>query len=52
MSSQARITEQVITCVSPELKRQILESAERNCRSLSREVEYRLNESYARESKS
>jgi hypothetical protein len=46
MAAIARETESMITRVSPDLKRQVEESAARNHRSLAREIEYSLLKVY------
>ena len=46
MAAIARETEPLIARVSPDVKRQVIESAARNHRSLAREVEYQLAYAY------
>jgi hypothetical protein len=46
MAATSRETESMITRVSPELKQQVIESADHNKRSLAREIEYQLAYAY------
>jgi hypothetical protein len=46
MPAITRQVEQIVTAVSPALKKAIIESSQRNHRSLAREVEHALNLAY------